>query len=260
MQYVPLVLFMLTGLVLAEGEKNIELRRAEIRSKLAHDLLDYAEKALKDSRVALEAGRLTTAQLRTAELVRSVAAAEQDVALMNLDEVRATGQAPDDDMAASKSGGRDFVLARLNVRKRLAELRQAAARSKAKGAKGLAAAGQLSREQLSAAEAEVFVAEIVNTETRELWELRKRFVAGAIDGEKVKLLALRSRYRQAQLRASLRNSAAGARLVRTHTAWRAGTATAEDRRAAEAAVLRTRAEIDLARIELERIERKLAPK
>ncbi len=167
--------------------KGIEIARAgtEVQLKKAH-LESTREMAARNESLA-SLGLIREEESQVLKLGVEKAALDLDRSLLNLDEVKASGIAPRDELYAPVLGGRDFVGERLKIQIKAVERDLELFGSRLDRSKRLVEVGVASREDLDSIQAEISARKAMIDETRKRIDLRKRYVAGEITAQEVEI-------------------------------------------------------------------------
>jgi len=167
--------------------KSIEIARVgtEVQLKKAH-LESIREMAARTETLA-SLGLVRKEEHQELKLDVEKAALDLDRSLLNLDEVKASGVAPRDELYAPVLGGRDFVSERLNMRIKDVERDLELLGSRLDQAKRLVEVGVASREELDQIQAEMAVRKAMIDETQKRIDQRKRYVAGEVTAQEVEI-------------------------------------------------------------------------
>jgi len=167
--------------------KSIEIARVgtEVQLKKAH-LESIREMAARTETLA-SLGLVRKEEHQELKLDVEKAVLDLDRSLLNLDEVKASGVAPRDELYAPVLGGRDFVSERLNMRIKDVERDLELLGSRLDQAKRLVEVGVASREELDQIQAEMAVRKAMIDETRKRIDQRKRYVAGEVTAQEVEI-------------------------------------------------------------------------
>jgi hypothetical protein len=254
---VPLAL--LAATILA-GEHEHQLRLVQLRLELAEKVLKQAEETVQEHRAAFKSSRISEAELREALLAQDEAMAERDRHFIDLEEVRATGREPRHEIAAPLVEKDDFVKARLEISLRFAESRLSMAKRRAADAKRLSEAQAVSRGEILEAESEVEVVRAEHEALEALLRIRLAFVAGelpeAAAERQAAIAEVTSELRQSRSRSRMESR----RLREVRTLFEVGRAAKADLREAQIEAARAKTEYEIARLELETLERVGAPR
>jgi len=163
---------------IARVETEVELKKAHLES--TREIASSVKKRVSDGLIRDE---------EYLAMKRAVDRADLDLkkSLLNLDEVKASGTIPRNELYAPEVGGLDFVSERLKIEKKeidvdLEQLRSHLGRFKQMIKKGLVGEQELSAVQSNMEEEKVKIAKV-----QKRLELRKRFLAGEITALEVEV-------------------------------------------------------------------------
>jgi outer membrane protein TolC len=168
--------------------KRIEVARLETEVKIKTAFLDFKELRFRQAEEKFKAGLIGADGLHGNRLARGNAVFEVEKALLDLEEVRASGQAPRDELHAPLVDGRDFVSERLEARKRALESDILLRRGRTEGYwkqrfdLGLIAESELEDRRAMVAVQET---ELEAVETR--LGLRRQILSGALSAEQLEI-------------------------------------------------------------------------
>ena len=230
---------------------SLELARAAQRQMLCSEALARVDAAI--ARGLEPASARAEAELAAARSVGELRRRQLDV-----EEIAASGRAPDDSLAAPLVGGRDFAGARLDVDLGDASAALVGAQHASEHARQLADAGVTGTGDLADAQAAVARAtsevERVHARTR----LRARFLSGELSAARVEWLGRIADNEAATLRRAAELALAKARVERARTLSAGGFAPDGDVAAAEAALADARAELQILHDERALLDAELA--
>jgi hypothetical protein len=257
---VPFALLAATILAGDDADRAHQLRLAKLRFDLAVEVLEYAEGAVREHRAAFESSGISEAQFHEVLLERDEARSERDRLAIDLEEVRATGREAQQGIAAPLVGGKDLVMARLAIslelaqrRLRMAERRAAEAKRRFEAQAGTAGEMLTTTSELEATRAEHAAFEA-------LLRIRRAFVAGEVPEATADLQAAIAEV-TAEVTEARSNSQVEAEVLReTRALFEVGRATKAELREAQIGAARTAADYEIARLELERLKGKCAPR
>jgi hypothetical protein len=167
--------------------KGIEIARVgtEVQLKKAH-LESTRELAARAGTLAAS-GLIQEEESQVLKLGVEKAALDLDRSLLNLDEVKASGVAPRDELYAPVLGGRDFVSERLKIQTKDVERDLALLASRLDRSRRLVEVGAISGEDVDQIQAEIAARQAMIDETRKRIDLRKRYVAGEVTAQEVEI-------------------------------------------------------------------------
>jgi hypothetical protein len=168
--------------------KKIEIARAETDVKLKKAHLDLRRELASKAETQVSNGLIPQEEYLVMKHAAERSALALEESLLNLDEVKASGEVPRNELYAPVVGGRDFVSERLKLNQKVIESNVQLLRSryeqrlKQKVEKGLAPGDQMDEFQATIAAREKMIDEIQNR-----LDLRKHFVAGDITAREVEV-------------------------------------------------------------------------
>ena len=167
--------------------KGLEIARVgtEVQLKKAH-LESTREMAARAEKLA-SIGVIREEESQALKLGVEKAALDLDRSLLNLDEVKASGVAPRDELYASVLGGRDFVSERLKIQIQDVERDLELLGSRLDRVKQMVEVGTACEGDLDLIQAEIAARKAMIDETRKRIDLRKRYVAGEVTAQEVEL-------------------------------------------------------------------------
>jgi hypothetical protein len=168
--------------------KKIEVARLETEVKIRRAFLDFKELRFRQAEEKFKAGLIGEDGLHGNRLAKGNAVFELEKALLDLEEVRASGQAPRDEIHAPLVDGRDFVSERLEARKRALESDILLRRGRTEGYwKQRFDLGLISESELEDRRALVAVQETELEAVETTLGLRRQILAGALSSEQLEI-------------------------------------------------------------------------
>lgn len=167
--------------------KGIEIARVgtEVQLKKAH--LESTREMAARAETLASSGLIREEESQVLELGVEKAALDVDRSLLNLDEVKASGVAPRDELYAPVLGGRDFVSERLKIQIKDVERELELLGSRLDRSKRLVEVGVASEGDLDLIQAEIAARKAMVDETQKRIDLRKRYVAGEVTAQEVEI-------------------------------------------------------------------------
>ncbi|MCJ7488295.1 MAG: hypothetical protein MUQ25_19310 [Candidatus Aminicenantes bacterium] len=167
--------------------KGLEIARVgtEVQLKKAH--LESTREMAARAETLASSGLIREEESHVLKLGVEKAALDLDKSLLNLDEVKASGVAPRDELYAPVMGGRDFVSERLKIQIRGDEGDLELLGSRLDRSKRLVEVGVVSVGDLDLIQAEIAARMAMIDETRKRIDLRKRYVAGEVSAQEVEI-------------------------------------------------------------------------
>ena len=240
--------------ILAQDDKPAELKRAEVRAKLAAKRHEFAAEALKEALAGHKASTVSDAELLVIKLVALDAVVESLRRSIDLEEVKATGRAPNDDIDAPRVGQRDFVHERLDVSLEQAIRKEKAAVVAMKKAKALHVQGMMPRDRLDEFAVEHKFARLARTAASKLKEIRAGFTGGKLSRGVQRSAAL-VRATAASARVGVRVDVARVRATQLRIALQAGRATPAQVREADAELAHAETALGLAELVVKQLKK-----
>ncbi len=218
--------------------KRIEVARLETEVKIKTAFLELKKEKADEAEKRFSLGLVSEDEALTAKLGAERSASDLEKSLLDLEEVKASGDVPRDELYAPLIGGRDFVSERLEVEKKILksdlDLRRARIEQTLRKRidLGVVPKSALDEFQSSLAGQEATVEEIEKRLT-----LRRRFLAGEISAGELEIQA-----RMSAAEKDLKEARSSIDMIRTRL---------EDLRAKEAAGLVTNEEVKGAQLGLD---------
>jgi hypothetical protein len=164
---------------LARAETEVELNKA--RRESLRELAARTEKLFSNRLVQEEEYLSVTLGVEKAELAL-------ERSLLNLDEVKASGLPPRNEIHAPQADGRDFVSERLEIDVKEAEADLKFFAGRRERIKALLEMAAVSGDELSGIQAAIDAREATIVAARKRLDLRKRFLAGEVTARQVEIL------------------------------------------------------------------------
>ena len=228
----------------AEARAALQLTLSRRRAALAAD--DLVQTEARFSNGLVEARALAAARSRMATQRFMV-----ERRVLDQEEVRASGRAPQDGLAAPRVGGRDFVLLRLDVSLREASERLDEARDRVELTRARVERGVTVEQELRRHETDVAQAVLVQEQLVRQMELRARFLRGELSIRKTNLLGAMETARTEVERARLERSHDQQLLERTEALVQAGVTGVDELAAVRQRIEAGAGKLLLAELELE---------
>lgn len=250
------------GAVVA-AERLRDLREREILVARAELLIDVQRARLERRAAEFErqeqlfaAGVLAGSELVETRLEREQAEYELRRLEIDANEVRSTGREPDDELDADLVSGRDFVLERSRLEIERLRLRRVAFAEEGELQRARIAAGVASDHALIRAQAELARIDASLAGVQRRIDLRREFLAGALEREEVRLHALRAAAETARDSARAMLTTLEPELARWKELVEGGFASASDTSLVEERAA-LEAEVELAELEIELVDARL---
>jgi hypothetical protein len=182
--------------------KRIEIAKLETDLKVKRAFLEFKKESASKAETRASLGVISEDEYLTMKLEVERSALDLEGSLLDLDEVKASGETPRDELYAPAVDGHDFVSARLAIQKKLVELDLGSRRGQIERLRQRVDLGVYPRDGLDEALASTAVQEGVIGDIEKRLDLRKRFLAGTITAEEVeiqdRMIAAERDLRQAQ--------------------------------------------------------------
>jgi len=167
--------------------KKIEIARAETEVKLKKAHLESTREIASRAEMRFSNGLVEEEEYRVIQIAAKRAELDWNSSLLNLDEVKASGVAPRNELYAPEMGGRDFVSERLKIEIKEIELDLELFRSRVERLKQLVEKGLVQEDELDLIQSEIANRKMMIDKIQERLDLRKRFVAGEITAQEVEI-------------------------------------------------------------------------
>lgn len=167
--------------------KKIEIARSETEVKLKKAHLESTREIASRTEMRYSNGLVEEEEYRVIQIAAKRAELDWNKSLLNLDEVKASGEAPRNELYAPVKGGRDFVSERLKIEMKEIELDLELFGSRAKRLKMLVEKGLAQAEDLSQIQAEIANRKVMIDKIQKRLDLRKRFISGEITAQEVEI-------------------------------------------------------------------------
>ncbi|MBN1274515.1 MAG: hypothetical protein JXB26_19820 [Candidatus Aminicenantes bacterium] len=186
---------MLTGVAVMKAadyvkdswRKKIEVARAETDVTLKKAYYESTKEMLSQAEMQASKGLIRKDEVREMKLAAEKTELDVKRSLLNLEEVKKTGQVPRNELYAPKVGGRDFVSERLKIEKQEMELELKLFENHLKRLEQLAENKMVSEDQMKHFQADMESQKIKIEKIKERLELRKRFLAGELTVQTVEI-------------------------------------------------------------------------
>jgi hypothetical protein len=168
-------------------QKRLEIARveAEVTIKEAH--LESAQEMGKRAKTQFSNGLIRDEEYLVMKLGADRAGLDLKRSLLNLDEVRMSGEIPRNELSAPLVGGCDFVSERLKIEKEEMALDLRLYERRLGRIKQLVEKELIQGVQLEQIKAEIAVRKVMVDKIQHRLDLRKRFIAGEITARKVEI-------------------------------------------------------------------------
>jgi hypothetical protein len=167
--------------------KRIEIARLETDVKLKRAFLEFKKELASKAETQASLGVIGEDEYSSMKLGAERSALDLERSLLDLDEVRASGEAPRNELYAPDVDGRDFVSERLVIERKVLELDLGLRRARLERLKQRVDLGLYPRDGLDEALASTAVQEAGTGDIEKRLDLRKRFLAGTMTAEEVEI-------------------------------------------------------------------------
>lgn len=167
--------------------KKIEIARAETEVKLKRAHLESTREMASRAEMRFSNGLVREEEYRVIQIAAKRAELDWNKSLLNLDEVKASGAAPRNELYAPEVGGRDFVSERLKIEIKEIELDLELFRSRVERLKQLVEKGLVQGDEFGLIQSEIAARKVTIDKIQKRLDLRKRFVAGEITAQEVEI-------------------------------------------------------------------------
>ncbi|MDH5466582.1 MAG: hypothetical protein OEY25_04115 [Candidatus Aminicenantes bacterium] len=167
--------------------KKIEIARAETEVKLKKAHLESTREMASRAEMRFSNGLVREEEYRVIQIAAKRAELDWNKSLLNLDEVKASGAAPRNELYAPEVGGRDFVSERLKIEIKEIELDLELFRSRVERLKQLVEKGLVQGDEFGLIQSEIAARKVTIDKIQKRLDLRKRFVAGEITAQEVEI-------------------------------------------------------------------------
>ena len=182
--------------------KKIEVARLETDIKLKRAFLEFKKESASKAETQASLGLIREDEYLAMKLATERSALDLERSLLDLDEVKASGETPRNELYAPAVDGRDFVSERLVIERKVLELDLGLRRARDERLKQRVDLGLAPHDWLDGSLASTAVQEAGIGDIEKRLDLRKRFIAGAMTAEEVeiqdRMTAAESDLRQAQ--------------------------------------------------------------
>ncbi len=224
--------------------KRIEVARLETEVKIKTAFLELKREMANDAEKQFSLGLLSEDAVLTTKLGAERSAAELEKSVLELEEVKASGEKPRDELYAPLVGGRDFVSERLDVERKVLKLDLDLRRARLERTlQQRVHAGVLPQSAMDAFQASLAVQEAAIPDIEKRLDLRRRLLASEISAGELEIEA-----RMSAAEKDLKEAQSTIDMFRTRL---------EDLQAKEAAGLVTSDEVKVAQINLDLVQAKV---
>jgi len=167
--------------------KKIEVARLETDVKLKRAFLEFKKELASKAKMQASVGMIREDEYLAMKLGAERAALDLERSLLDLDEVRVSGETPRNELYAPAVDGRDFVSERLAIERKVLELDLGLRRARLERLKQRVDLGIAPRDGLDESLASTAIQEAGIGDVEKRLDLRKQFIAGAMTAEEVEI-------------------------------------------------------------------------
>jgi hypothetical protein len=168
--------------------KKIEIAKLETDLKLKRAILEFRKESASKAEKQASLGLIREDEVLTMKLVVERLAQGIERSDLDLEEVKASGETPRNELYAPAVHGRDFVSERLGIARKVLELDLGSRRERIeKRLKSMVDLGLTPRDEMDESQASIAFQEAEIGDIEKRLVLRKRFLAGTITAEEVEI-------------------------------------------------------------------------
>lgn len=167
--------------------KKIEIARLETDVKLKRAFLEFKRESASKAETQASLGLIREDEYSAMKLATERSALDLERSLLDLDEVKASGETPRNELYAPAVDGRDFVSERLVIERKVVELDLGLRRARDERLKHRVDLGLAPHDWLDGSLASTAVQEAGIGDIEKRLDLRKQFIAGAMTAEEVEI-------------------------------------------------------------------------
>jgi hypothetical protein len=167
--------------------KKIEMARVETEVELKKVHLESLREIEASTKMRVSNGLIREDEYLAMKLALENAEWDLKRSLLNLDEVKMSGEIPRNELYAPMVGGRDFVSERLIIEKKEVELVMEQLRIQQERVKQLLEKNVVRRDEMDHIQVEITNREIMKDKIQERLDLRARFLTGEITAKQVEI-------------------------------------------------------------------------
>lgn len=167
--------------------RKIEIARVETEVGLKKSRLESTRELASRAEMRVSTGMIGEGEYHLVKLAAEKAALDLERSLLNRDEVKISGGAPQNELYAPTVGGRDFAGERLRVESKELDLDLKQLERHWGRLKQMNEIGLVSGDELGPIQAEIVARKAMIDEVQTRLDLRKRFVAGEVTAQEVEI-------------------------------------------------------------------------
>ncbi len=240
------------------ADRELLVAKIQAQLEIAEMLHTHHAQALAEKQPLVEKGYIAASEISRLELPLVSSESEIQRRRIELEEVSITGREPNDALSAPLVNGRDFVTERLKTEERPIELQLAIAAKELDGLRSLAEASLVPSYEVDEAEARMQQMAVGLDELRRRQSLRVRFLSGELTPKEVELHALQERARTTREEAARQLPVMAEQLARLRRLFQKNIVNRTEVTEMEIALRSLEAQIRLAELELQIIQRRLS--
>jgi hypothetical protein len=238
-------------------EAQILAQQTRVRIDLQRSRAELAQQRLAQATERVQVGIATQSEAEQAELARTLEQIRLRRLELELSEVELSGREPRDALDSALVAGMDFVTRRLELDRQTSHAQLEALTRAREWLEKMAAAGFVSGTEVERNRCEALEPESQVRAIDQLLELRRAYLLGTLQRERVWVLAERARSAAALESLRGRIEFARAQLQRTEALSNAGVASSEELDRSRQELLQLEGESRLLGLELERLDARL---
>jgi len=167
--------------------KKIEVARVETDVNLSKARLEFTREEASAAQTRFSTGLIQEEEYQVTKLAADKAALDLEMSLLNQDEVKASGEAPRNELYAPVAGGRDFVSERLKIERTELDLDLTVLKSRAGRTERMVKIGLVLADEMDQVQRQIASESGMIDKVQKQLDLRNRFVAGKIPAREVEI-------------------------------------------------------------------------
>ena len=235
--------------------KKIEIARAETDIKLRKVYYESIMERLSDIEIRVSNGLLKEEEYQIMKLASERSKLDLKKSQLNLEEVKASGEAPRDELYAPLVRGRDFVSERLAIDIKEIELDLEQFLVQWERLKDLAAQNMISENELDPLQADIAARDVMIDKIQKRLELRKNYIDGELSAREVEIEERMTAAEKSMQIAKSRVDLLNKQLTRLKILESQGMTDQEELKQVQQALDAAQAELDLASFEMDVLEK-----
>ena len=232
-------------------QKKLEIARVETDVRLKEAYLGFSRERWEKAKTQYSSGLIQEEEYLEAKRAEEIALYHLKRSMLNLDEVRMSGEAPRDELSAPLVGGRDFVSERLMIEMNEAQLDRELLERRLERLEQLVKKGMIEGAEWEQIHAEIAARKVMMDKIQERLDLRSRFVAGENTAREVEILDRKALVERNLRLAQSRVDSLREQLKRLQMLESEGVVSPWESRELQLALTAAEAELQLASLELE---------